>query len=160
MPLTLNVGLSKKVGLPIYGSFGVSCHVEVELEATLLSNDLEGFQQKVKQAYGACHQAIREELARQQQEPPTSGNGKQPQPATGKQPQPAPAHRPPRDQTRPATANQLRALDAIAARQQIDLASLLRQRFGDVSAADLTIIEASHLIDELNAELHGTGAER
>jgi hypothetical protein len=170
MPLILNVGLSKKVGLPNYGSLGVSCHLEVELDATLLAHDVNGFQQKVKQAYGACHQAVREELARQEQEPPTNGNGNGNGASHGNghdpgmnkvaEPKQVPTPRRTRDQTRPATANQLRALDAIAVRQQLDLASLLRQRFGDVSAADLTITEASHLIDELNSQLQNAGVER
>src|SRR5436190_17833352 len=103
MPLTLNVGLSKKVGLPDYGSLGVSCNVEVELDATLLLNDLDGFQQKVKQAYLACHQAVQEELHRQQNvglnnnsDPTTTANG---QPINGGR-----TTGQPRDQTRRATA--------------------------------------------------------
>jgi hypothetical protein len=58
MPLTLNDALSKKVGLPDYGSLGVCCHVQVELDRTLLSHKQEGFKQKVRQAYSACHQAV------------------------------------------------------------------------------------------------------
>jgi hypothetical protein len=44
MPLKLNVGLSKKVGLPEYGSVGASCHIELELTGGLLDGDLTGFQ--------------------------------------------------------------------------------------------------------------------
>jgi hypothetical protein len=66
MPLKVNVGLSKKIGLPQYGSLGASCHVEVELDSTLLFADLDGFQEKVKRAYVACHQAVSDEIQRQQ----------------------------------------------------------------------------------------------
>jgi hypothetical protein len=160
MPLTLNVGLSKKVGLPDYGSLGVACNVEVELDATLLLHDLEGFQQKVRQAYLACHQAVQDELSRQQHvastnsngHPPTNGNG---QPTNGGR-----TNGQPRDQTRRATASQVRAIEAISRRQQMDLANLLRQRFGTDKTADLSITEASSLIDELKTAANGSGGGR
>ena len=43
MPLTLNVGLSKKIGQPDYGSLGASCNLAVELDANLLTTGLERF---------------------------------------------------------------------------------------------------------------------
>ena len=66
MPLTLNVGLSRKVGLPDYCSLGASCNVQVELESSLLQNDLETFHRHVKTAYVACAQAVNDELSRHQ----------------------------------------------------------------------------------------------
>ena len=66
MPLRLNVGLSKKVGLPNYSSLGASCNLEIELDQGLLFSDLDGFQQRVKHAFVACNQAVHDELARQQ----------------------------------------------------------------------------------------------
>ena len=70
MPLRLNLGLSKKVGLPAYGSLGASCHLELELDQSLLDSDLDGFHQRVRRIYAACRQAVYEELARQQDSPP------------------------------------------------------------------------------------------
>jgi len=64
MPLKLNVGLSKKIGQPDFGSLGASCHVEVELESSLLQTDLNAFQERAQRAFIACCQAVNDELAR------------------------------------------------------------------------------------------------
>ncbi len=65
MPLRLNVGITKKIGQPDYGSLGASCFVEVELDQSLIFDDVEGFQERVKHAYVACRQAVSEELGGQ-----------------------------------------------------------------------------------------------
>ena len=43
MPMKLNVGVSRKVGLPDYGSVGASCNLELELESGLIERDLDAF---------------------------------------------------------------------------------------------------------------------
>ena len=66
MPLKLNVGVSRKVGLPDYGSVGAVCNLEMELDAGLLEHDLDGFHARIRDAYVAAHQAVHDELARLQ----------------------------------------------------------------------------------------------
>jgi hypothetical protein len=53
---------------------------------------------------------------------------------------------------RPATASQVKAIRAIAARRKIDLVGMLRERFGLTTADELGIRQASNLIDELKSD--------
>ena len=57
MPLRLNIGLSKKLGLPDYGSLGASCNVDIELDAALLQTAPEAFQRHARNASDACRRA-------------------------------------------------------------------------------------------------------
>ncbi|MDA9859260.1 hypothetical protein N9D23_14165, partial [Rubripirellula sp.] len=75
MAVTLSVGLQKKVGLPDYGSFGASCHVEFEIDRCLIDQDLDGFHQKVAGAFAACRQAVNDQLAQQSEHSSPNGNG-------------------------------------------------------------------------------------
>lgn len=165
MPLKVNVGLSKKIGLPDYGSLGASCHVEYEADASLLNSDLEGFQRQVKNAFIACKQAVQDELHRHQTTE-AAANAAQPSPiinsngrnhgsgtanghSDGRSPGSQGSTR--RSNGRKATASQVRALEAIGNRLQLDLQRWLFEKYGLRIASELTISEASAAIDELNA---------
>lgn len=169
MPMKLTVGLSRKLGLPDYGSIGASCQLELELDQSLLQADLDVLRQRVHQAYTACSDAIQEELTRQQTASPasavtalahTSGNGHgnagnghnghgngQSSAAT-------------RNGARRATTSQVRAIYGIANRLRIDLAEDLQEQFQVARPEDLSIIDASTLIDRLKSRAATAGAPR
>jgi hypothetical protein len=62
MPLKLNVGISRKVGQPNYGSLGAQCNMEVELDGSIL-NDPDALRRQIAEAYSACSSAVHDELA-------------------------------------------------------------------------------------------------
>ena len=76
MPMKLHIGLARKVGLPEYSSVSASCSVEVELNGSLVFDDLEGFHRHVRQAYAACQQSVDDELARQRQGEPGAASAR------------------------------------------------------------------------------------
>jgi hypothetical protein len=64
MGLKLNVGISRKVGQPDFGSLGATCNLELELDGTLLERDPPALQARIREAYQAAQQAVQDELAR------------------------------------------------------------------------------------------------
>lgn len=162
MPLKLNVGLSRKMGLPNYSSLGASCHLEVELDSQLLEYDPEGFHDRVREAFEACTHAVEDELARQNPaqalapDSPPNANGHSGH-TNGHGPCPGAAGPNRMTNERPATAAQIRALQAIADRQQRDLTAELQSRLQVDRPEHLSIVQASRLIDELNLEGNSRG---
>ena len=149
MAAKLSVGLQKKLGLPGYSSIGASCHVEFEVETSLMESNLNGFHQKVHSAYSACQQAINEQLARYQSTPPNLNAPSRTQLNGQNNPNPQQV----RQESSRATRNQIRSIFAIARSQGLDPLQIVRTRFNLDLPEDLTIREASSLIDELK---HGT----
>ena len=153
MPLKLNVGLSKKIGQPDYGSLGASCHVEVELDAALLQNDLDGFHSHVRNAYIACQQAVNDELARHSSTTPSrqtnspnngqaNGNGSSQGSTNGT------SYR--------ASEKQLHFARRLASQiPNLGRLELLVDQLFDKSINDLSGFEASSLIDQLKAMKDG-----
>ena len=153
MPLKLNVGVSRKVGQPDYGSVGVSCNLELELDSTLIERDLDGFHARVRDAFIAARQAVQDELARVQA-PVAAPEGLPPprRPANGQPDGNGHASHQPAARPRAgklATEKQVRAIASIARRQHADLDGLLRDDFGVERPEDLSIKQASRLIDLL-----------
>ena len=154
MALKLNVGVSRKVGLPDYGSVGASCNLELEVEVGLLERDLDAFHARVRDAYVAAHQAVHDELARLQAPVEAPGDPAAPPRHHASDGHPGGnghAGRPPAGRSRPrrpATDKQVRAIRTIAGRQHADLDGLLRD-LGVDRPEDLSLRQASELIDAL-----------
>jgi hypothetical protein len=72
--LTLNVGISRKQGLPDYSSLGADCHLSLELPGDLLDHP-EELRKRIQLAYAIAAQAVADELARQS--PPPAAAGRQ-----------------------------------------------------------------------------------
>ena len=135
MPLKLNIGLSRKVGEPNYCSRGAAVNIELELDSSLVTEP-DRLQDRIRQMFRLAKESVDEQLSQTSQ--PANRNG-------GNQNNNGGQHK----ATRPATASQVRALHAIANRQKADLARLVQDRFQVSRPEDLSITQASQLIDEL-----------
>jgi hypothetical protein len=157
----LNVGLTKKIGLPEYGSLSATCQVELDTE-NLLQGDLAAFHDRVKQIFAACRQAVNDELARQQpairetgprSSADGSGNGSKPASATGRTSNPQNGNRP-NSNGFGATTKQLDYVEQLA--KQIrgvgkrGLEQLAQKMFGK-PVSEISGMDASGLIDTLKA---------
>jgi len=174
MPLKVSVGFSQKLGQPDFGSIGATCQIECEIDGNL--HDLEEFQRQVQDAYLACGQAVSDELNRHQPRSGTNGqnpatNGTPPSVTgnstsngngTGGMKTNGNGHQsngspngPSRGVRRYATQSQVRAIYAIARRERIELPQFLQERFQIARPDDLSITDASSLIDELKGTTQG-----
>ena len=148
MPLTLTVSKSKKIGEPNYGSKGASVSLQIEVDSSLAS-DPSRLQQHIRELFEQARTAVELELFGRDAAPAQSQNGSQPANGNGS-----------RSNGRRATQSQVRAIHAIANRQKINLVPLLSQRFQVGRPEDLSISEASELIDSLKSEPVGNGGGR
>ena len=149
MPMTINVGLSKKVGEANYGSRGASVSFQVEVESTLV-REPEQLHDKVRYLFRLAEEAVEEELGGHDQHDDQrqagngqNGNGSQ-RPTNGRR----------------ATASQVRAIHAIANRNRVDLPSRLQAMFSVDQPGDLSISEASQAIDDLKSQGGQAGGRR
>lgn len=156
--------------MPNFSSLGADCHLEIEIEPALLDNT-ETFQERARNVFASCQQAVDDQLRRQRAiSTQTTIAGfefdyAEPFPSHpckngstdlfGGHSAPVAIHNGcPNDGNRVgplATVSQARAIRAIARRKKVDLDQILNQRFRITRPDELSIRDASCLIDELNA---------
>ncbi len=141
MPLTINVGLSKKRSQN-YQSEGVSINVTAELDQALLGRP-EHLQREISGLYQQAEQALEHQIGPQAQRSPRTQPGQRSTQGAQNGHQGAQGNG-----ARMATASQLRALQGICKRADLDLESAAHDEFGRGST-ELDIRQASVLIDLL-----------
>jgi hypothetical protein len=144
MAVTVNVGFSRKVGEPNYGSRGASVQLELELDRSAIE-DGERFQSEIEGLFERVRDAVDRELER------NLAPSSEPQADLDECSEATKSQNGRTRASRPATSNQVRAIQAIALHRRVDLSQLLAGEFDAKTAEELTIVEASRLIDRLNS---------
>ena len=137
MPLKLNISLSRKVGEANYGSRGATVGLEMEAETSLVHQP-DQFYDQIAHLFWLARESVDRELARL---PAPTGNGTSRNGTASRHAR----------VLRAATPNQVRALHAIAGEQALDLAAELHDRFGVEHPEELSLQQASELIDALKS---------
>lgn len=154
MPVQINIGLNKKVGEANYGSRGASVNLEVELDSGVV-DDPDRLRGQIQKLFGLARQSLDAELHNSG----NNGNGH----SNGHQGNGNGSNGHSRNNggsVRAATQSQARAIRAIAGRQRVNLDQLLTDRFGVGQPEDLSISDASSLIDELKGQPASNGGTR
>lgn len=86
MPLKLNVGLSRKVGEPNYGSRGATVNLELEVDSTLAAEP-DRLQDRIRELFGLAKASVDEELRSAPPPPNVSGQHATGQAADNTRPQ-------------------------------------------------------------------------
>ena len=175
MSVKLNIGLSRKVGEASFGSRGASINLEVELDNGVL-NDPGQLRDRVQDLYVLARQSVDEELQRPAEagpsepshtngnehgriSPTANGNGHKNGHANGQATNgraanghsPNNGNGPGRIEVARATQSQIRAIFAISKRQGLDPHAVINDRYRVHKMEELTIREASALIDDLKS---------
>jgi hypothetical protein len=137
MPLKLSIASSRKIGESNYGSRGATVGLEMEMDSSLVDNPRR-LHECIRRLFRLAKQSVDLELgvsplARTQLDDPESI-------------------------IRPASNRQIRAIQAIAGRSGLDLTEELRGRFGIERLEDLSLTEASQLIDAIKPSANGAAA--
>jgi hypothetical protein len=158
MPLKASIGLSKKVGLPDYGSLGASCNLEVELDASIVQ-DPDSFQEKIRRLYALASQAVVDQLAH------ANGNGKSNGQSSNGNGHSSNGHSNGNSPEKSEMASNKQVkylLDIARQRHEMDLARLsqfCQEQVGISDIYQLTKNQASAVIDRLS-EKNGNGRSR
>ena len=180
MPVKLNIGLSRKVGEANFGSRGASINLEVELDIGTL-NDADQLRERVRDLYELARQSVDDELHRAADDRnpapradelsvnrlhghsgnghaansvPRNGhavnsqtNGTSNRHANGR----ANGHSQRTVEVARASQSQIRAIYAITKRLGLDPHAIILEKFRIYRIEDLTMREASGLIDDLKS---------
>lgn len=138
MPLKINIAMSRKKGEPNFGSRGATVGLELEEDASLVNQP-----QQLHERLATLFELVKEAVDRQLEGPLPSCRQRTDEDASCKA------------AMRSATPGQIRAIHAIGNSQQLDLAAELRRRFDVNRPDDLSVEQASQLIDALKQPSNG-----
>jgi hypothetical protein len=157
--IKISANLSKKVPLPgiDYSSQQFGAAMEIEISDT---DRPDAIKQRIQEVYALLSQTVDEQIttstaiARSQLPPPRQQN-------TASTPQNGRRYQNGRSNGRPvmATEAQQRALFAIAKQMNLDLNPILAS-YNATDASQLTVRDASALIDDLKSQQNGNGTPR
>jgi hypothetical protein len=151
----IHVGIVRKVGQANYGSIGAECRLEIDTDSTLLGSPDETLPFRIQHAFDICRQEVDRELQSASPIEAEVGQTKARLPSNGHVAEHRIEKRPTQSvhRVRPATDAQVRAIHAIASKAKVQLASQLHDEFGVASPSQLTIRQASDLIESLKSRL-------